>query len=214
MPLSLCTISLATSPALWSTGEPFNGSVLLFYVFPELGAGNYQAGIISGADVDLEAPKVIELPIRAGVLKPASPKAFRTDLGIIPPGAKVFDFWIDQSGALIATGSGLLDINSSAKSLTVPVLTTPTSETSLPQLGGTNRGEVQNLISASTTQLTRDTLSGTGTAFTLSRNATLEVLYLNGLVLQNPTDYSRSGTSITLTFTKEASDVLEALLLG
>lgn len=213
MSLSLCTISL-NETAVWSSGELWNGSVLLFYVYPELSGGNYNAAIVAGADRTIEAPKLFELPIRDGELNPASPEVLRTDLGLVPPGGKFLDFWIDQAGALVAAGGSLGSIESVTKTLTVPTLTAPTSETDLPQLGGTNRGEIQNLISSSATTLTRQTFSGTGTGFTLTRNATLEVLYLNGLVLQSGVDYNRSGTAITLTFTKESGDALEALLLG
>ena len=195
----------------WSDGSAFQGALILVFVPPELGSGNYP-DIFPRMNATVRSlpkalPQRIAIPIENGVLQDNF--IFKSS-EIDPPNTLVLDFWVDTNGATIANGSTLLNINVDEYTITVPTLPVPTAETSLPSLTYAPTAQVITTITAGV--LSRGDLGGSGVARTIPVDADFVMVFKNRILLLDPEDYSRSGTSITLTNAPSGSDVLEYIL--
>lgn len=214
------TTIVTSSTIQWSDGSNFQGSLLLFFLPPDLGAGVYPniypRYSLGSRHLPLPLPKRIAIPIINGVLQ--DNKILPTSQ-LSPPNVKFYAFWIDSAGALIASGPSLFSITSTGDyTITPPTLTAPTAETDTPTLTPSVSGAITNTIVSVTA--TREELTGTkngvNTTFTISRAPDqLLFIFYNGLAIDEgvSADYTRSGTTITLAVAPQSSDILEALII-
>ena len=155
----------------WSDGSNFQGTLLLFFVTPELGAGNYPTlkarYTAEHLDFPPPLPQRIAIPISNGVLQK---NKILKQVELSPPNVKLYDFWLDSHGVVVANGAALFTITTDTHTITVPTLTVPTAETSLPSISYTVSGVT---LTFSGVEHTFENLSGTkngsNQAFTISR---------------------------------------------
>lgn len=195
----------------WSDGSAFQGALILVFAPPELGAGNYP-GIYPRMNTTVQSfpkalPQRISIPIENGVLQDNF--IFKSS-ELSPPNVRVLPFWVDTNGATIASGITLLDIDVDEYTISVPALTVPTAESSLPTLTYAPTAQVLSTFTAGA--LSRGDLGGSGVNRTIPFDAAFEMIFKNRILLLNPEDYSRAGTAITLVNTPSGGDVLEYIV--
>lgn len=130
---------VTSSPVLWSDGSVFQGTLLLVYLPPLLGAiTNYPAIYpryeMGSRTLPIELPKRLPIPIIDGVLQ--DNKVLPLD-AIDPPNVKFYAIWTNRPGVYIAGSAAVFSISATGDyTITVPTLTVPTAETDNPTITG------------------------------------------------------------------------------
>jgi len=196
---------VTASTVLWSTGENFNGFLLLLTA----PANNANSLYLRG-ERRLRVPVDLKVPVIDGVLCDDSRPWLTTELD--PPGAKFCDIWYANDQVKIATGASLFTITADPHTITPPTLTTPAAVLTNPDpdvpLSDTS-------VLAAALSPTIEQASGTGGSVTIvSTPAQIWGVYFNGMLLQEgaANDYTISGTTITfVSLTVAADDIIMAV---
>ena len=205
MALSLSNITTASNVA-WDTGDLFDGFLILKLIPPD-GRDN-----VVWEHTGFKAASRFILPIVAGVLSTAVEVPYNTDF--TPPNSQYRDFWFDKTLTQIATGSGFFTITADPHSITVPTLTAPVVEPTLPVLDADAVTVVPSYGSL-VPESVAGTKDGANTAFTVSRDSAGILLFLNGQLLFEGTGFSKSTTAITAIapYIPESGDTYVAVLI-
>lgn len=126
---------ITSSTILWSDDSAFQGTLLLVFLPPDLSPGSYPyiypRYLLGARNLPIALPKRMPIPIINGVLQD---NQILTQDSLDPPNVKLYPFWLDRAGALIASGV-IFDITAEGDyTITPPTLTVPTAETDAPSL--------------------------------------------------------------------------------
>jgi hypothetical protein len=202
----------------WSDGIKFQGTLVLLYVPPVLDDANYPniypRITASRKNFPLALPQRMSIPIVNGVVQD---NRILPTINLTPPNVRFYDYWVDSAGVIVGSGVALFPINVEADyTLTVPTLTSPTAETDIPDLTSPSTAQVITTLTITTViheELT-GTKNGSNLTFTISAApVNFMILFFNGFKLDLGTDFTRSGTTITLlTAAPISTDNLEAMI--
>lgn len=190
---------ITASSVQWSNGEPFNGSLLFLLATPELGAGNYPEVTIKGTSYyqQVRVPKRKIQRINEGVLDTRFRLPYSNAYS--PPNCRYMDYWVDSTGVVVS-GGNLREIEVEEYTIPPPTLTVPTQETDAPSVDWTISGAVVASVSA-LSPIYEDLsgqVDGVQTVFTMSATPTYLEVFYQGMKLKPVTDYSFSGTTLTM----------------
>lgn len=204
MGISSATVQTATAVA-WSTGDLFDGYLVVKLVPPD--GKTFVVWENSGERTTTR----FVFPIVDGVISDV-PKLPYTN-SFTPPNAVYRAFWVDKALNQVASGAGLFSVIASPYTITPETLTAPDAETVPPSLDvlPTDPG-VGSGITAETIEGTKD---GANTTFTISRNATIVMVFLNQGFMTEGVGYTRAGATITAVapYIPQTGDLYKAILI-
>lgn len=152
-------------------------------------------------------------PIVDGVISTV-PKLPYTN-SFTPPNAQYRAFWIDKALNEIAAGAGFVTVSADPYTVTVPTLTAPSAEGTLPVLDTDSTPTPATGLYSIVKEDITGTKDGANTAFTVSSNSSAILVFLNGQLLTEGTGYSKSTTNITAIapYIPESGDSYVAVLI-
>lgn len=204
MAVSAAEIQSASNIA-WVSGELFDGYLVMKLVPPD------EKAFCVFEDSGERASSRYVVPIEAGVLDSDVKVPFNS--AVTPTNSQYRAFWVDKALNLIANGAGFITVTADPHTITPETLTDPLVEGTLPALDFDAEG------AAAQPGIVKETLSGTkdgaNTAFTVSKDTTITMVFLNGQLMLEGTGYSKSGTAITAIapYIPQTGDSYEALLI-
>ncbi len=203
MGISSAIIQTASNVA-WDTGDLFDGYLVLKLVPPD--GKTYQVWEDSGVRTTTR----FVFPVVDGVVSDV-PRAPYTD-SFTPPNAVYRAFWIDKALNLAASGSSLFTITSTPHTITPETLTASQAQTVSPAL---DYQPSDSIMSGFTEETITGTKDGANTAFTISRNATIVMVFLNSGYMFEGTGFTRAGTAITAVapYIPQTGDLYKAILI-
>lgn len=191
MALSKTKITTA-STVQWSDGTNFNGFILALLALPS----GYSKAHIRGYQ-GIQVPARGKIPIIDGAVQSFS-ELWETDQ-ISPPTTRYCLYWYDDTETLIASGDALAQFTASEYSTTPPTLTAPTAASECPSIDPPAASSLSAPSTYPTVEEVTGTKNGSNKTFTVSSTPLGWLgLYYNGALLKEGTDYSRSGTTITI----------------
>ena len=122
-----------TGTVLWSSGETFDGFILVGLALPTGSGGAYTTVALDDASPPVRLPQWTYISITAGVINPYTKLYWSAD--IEPPNTKYAAYFYDATRTRIApTGAAtLFQITQDPYVITVPTLTAPTATSIAPQ---------------------------------------------------------------------------------
>lgn len=172
----------------WSTGDLFDGYLVVKLVPPD--GKTFQVWEDSGVTTTTR----FVFPVVDGVVSDV-PKLPYSD-SFTPPNTQYRDFWVDKALNQVASGAAFFTVSASPYTITVPTLTASVVEPDLPVLDDASAA-VTGSPGITPLETITGTKDGANTAFTISGNARVVMVFLNGQLLVEGTGYTRAGTGIT-----------------
>ena len=206
MSISSATVTTASNVA-WSTGDLFDGYLVIKLVPPD-----GKTHVVWEDSGDKTTTRFV-FPIVDGVISDV-PKLPYTD-SFTPPNAVYRAFWVDKALNLVASGTGLFSVSATPYTITPETLTAAQAQTVAPAI---DYQPSDSIMSGFTEETITGTKDGANTTFTISRNATIVMVYLGkgALVrLEEGVGYTRAGTTITAVapYIPQTGDTYKAILI-
>jgi hypothetical protein len=198
-----------TTTIQWSGGTLFDGYVLLIMALPSASGSDWSKVCLKDSRPRLRVPTRVMVPIRQGVYDTAT-YVWRTD-SILPPLVKYSSFYYDSTDRFIAVGPDLFTITADSHTLTPPTLTDPTAAV-VSVTPETVPSAPVTVTIGPTVEDVQGTKNGVNTSFTITRAGTITFILLNGVVQTSGTDYTLTGTALTMTVAPAADDTLKAVI--
>ena len=122
-----------TGTVSWSSGEPFDGKVVILTALPTLAGVSFASIYVDSSVPPFRLPDRVVVNIKNGAYDTATKLIYTSDLQ--PSGCRYVAYFYDQQGNLIApipAAASLFEVTSDPHTLTPPTLTAPTPAVSAP----------------------------------------------------------------------------------
>lgn len=193
----------STSRVEWSDGSPFNGFLLVGLALPTVSGYTYARTFLGNTGKPQRIPLWTKIPIDTGVYDNAAKVFFNADLD--PPNTRYSAWWYDHNNRQVAGPASLFEVTTDPHVLATPTLTVPSVPITLPAPQVDIPADPVNFAAYVYGEIPTGTISGTNGAdgnptFTLNYTPAPPgslILVKNNVILNQDTDYSISGNTIT-----------------